>query len=281
MNKSVAIIFLKNFVRRVAKLLISRKIPLNGFAKSTLRSPLDNISDNDLMFLNKALDWNCFTTDVNGRRFGNVAWNGKRSQAQLIPDSRIVLMNKAFDLSNKSVLEVGCFEGVHTIGLQMFAKSVIAIDSRIEHIVKTVVRSSIYGFQPNVFQFDADGTDSRYELIKADTCHHVGVLYHLKDPVRHILKLGEQIKTGIMLDTHIADDSDALEQYSVGENIFHYKKYLEFGSGEVFSGMHDHSKWLTLSSLKNAIRLAGFLNVTVVEIRHERNGPRVLLFAEK
>lgn len=272
---------LKNMLRRVRKVTYQKTIPFSGYLAFDFDCPLNSLSDNELISLNQMLDWNCFTTDSKGRRLGNVAWSGKRSLPQKIPDSRIVLMDEKFHLSGKTVLEVGCFEGVHTVGLQMFAANVLAVDSRIEHVVKTTVRSAMYGFYPKTFLFDADSDDQDYSRLRADFAHHVGVLYHLKDPVKHLINLGNQVEKGIMLDTHIAEDVEASEIYTVDGEHFHYKKYLEFGAKEAFSGMHDHSKWLTLSGLEKALKMAGFENVTTVEVRQERNGPRVLLFAEK
>jgi tRNA (mo5U34)-methyltransferase len=184
------------------------------------------------------------------------------------------------DFENKRVLDIGCRDGFFSFYAEKKgAKEIIGIDNNISkgaiEFLIPYFNSRVKMYEKNLYDVDIK------DFGQFDIIFFFGVLYHLKDPVRHILKLGEQIKTGIMLDTHIADDSDVLEQYNVGENIFQYKKYLEFGSGEVFSGMHDHSKWLTLNSLENTLMLAGFLNITVVEIRRERNGPRVLLFAEK
>ena len=65
-----------------------------------------------------------------------------------MPDRRIVLMNEQFDLADKHVLEVGCFEGIHTVSLAMLARKVTALDARMENVVKTIVRSAMFGFTP-------------------------------------------------------------------------------------------------------------------------------------
>jgi hypothetical protein len=270
---------IKNFYRSLEKKF--RKVKFDGYSPACQIYPIDDLTDIELNNLNRILDWNCFTVDSKGRRFGNFAWGGKRTDPQDIPDSRILLMNDKFKLSKKIVLEIGCFEGVHTIGLGIFAKDVIAIDSRIEHVVKTIVRSQMYGFRPRVFKFDVDDMTQDYSVLKADVCHHVGVLYHLKDPVSHLIKLSDSIRTGIMLDTHIAETYEARDVYYVNDIEYPYKKYVEFGAKEVFSGMNDHSKWLTLEGLKQALRVANFINIEVIEVLKQRNGTRVLLFAGK
>jgi hypothetical protein len=45
--------------------------------------------------------------------------------------------------------------------------------------------------------------------------------------------------------------------------------------------MQAEAKWLPLPALTDALRLAGFTQVDVAEQRDERNGQRVLLFADR
>ena len=78
---------------------------------------MDALSDDDLAVVNDLLPWQCFTVDARGRRLGTRAWAGKREEPQALPDPRITLMGDRWPLAGRTVLEVGCFEGVHTIGL--------------------------------------------------------------------------------------------------------------------------------------------------------------------
>ena len=242
---------------------------------------VDFLSDSELMQLNNILSWNCFTVDRYGRRFGRGSWEGKRSDPEVIPDSRILLFNDRFNLSERLVLEIGCFEGIHTIGLSMYAKKVIAVDARIENVVKTIVRCSLFGYHPTVFRLDVEKRPLDEKLLAADVAYHVGVLYHLKDPVRHLLELGGFIRSGLLLDTHYALNEEATDTYEVNFKPYRYKKYREGGYADVFSGMYDHSKWLRLEDIMTVLRIGGFRNVNVIEKRQERNGPRVLLMAER
>ncbi len=105
---------------------------------------VDRLSDADVRRLNELLPWRCFTVDSHGRPFGDVARRGKRTTPQLIPDPRIERFHDRFDLSDKRVLEIGCFEGVHTIALCRLAEQVTAVDARIENVVKTVVRCALF-----------------------------------------------------------------------------------------------------------------------------------------
>jgi SAM-dependent methyltransferase len=258
------------------------RLPLYGHVPSSHPTPLlDGLQDDELDRLNRLLPWQAYITDRRGRRFGNNAWKGKRDTAQEIPDRRIVLMNERFDLSTKTVLEIGCFEGIHTAGLLQYAAKVKAVDSRVENVVKTIVRCAMLGGHPQIFACDVESVPADAELLAADYAHHVGVLYHLHDPVSHLLDLGRYVRHGIMLDTHYADIGEATGSYAVNGIDYPYKEYREFGRNDVFSGMSGWSKWLLLDDLRGALQRAGFLHVDIVETRHERNGPRVLLFASR
>jgi 2-polyprenyl-3-methyl-5-hydroxy-6-metoxy-1,4-benzoquinol methylase len=259
------------------------ELPFSGFNEQRNEIKfIDFLNDDDLQELNNILKWNCFVVDSNGRRFGNLAWRGKRNTPQIIPDKRILLMNEYFDLTDKHVLEIGCFEGIHTIGLSQYAKQVTAFDSRIENVVKTIVRSSLFGFYPTVFKLNVEEDLTKsWDLLSADVMHHVGVLYHLKDPVQHLLDLKKYIRLGIMLDTHYSLEEDAKEIYEVNNKTYSYKKYREKGYADVFSGMYESSKWLKLDDIVSILKEVGFGQVDIVEHRDERNGPRVLLMAKK
>jgi tRNA (mo5U34)-methyltransferase len=273
---------LRTFLRRKRKIILNKKLPFKGyFPSSRVVKYIDILDDEDLLQLNNMLDWNCFTVDSHGRRFGKAAWGGKRNVPESIPDRRIVMLHDRFDLSDKHVLEVGCFEGIHTLGLLTFAKRVTAVDARIDHVVKTNVRCAMYGYTPTVFKYDVESIPSDASLLQADLMHHVGVLYHLENPVGHLLELGKYINAGVMLDTHYALPEEATETYSVQGNEYSYKRYLEHGKREAFSGMYEHSKWLLLEDIVACLKETGFDRVDIVEKRDERNGPRVLLFAER
>lgn len=275
-------VLVNNTIRILQKKRMESLLPLKGYQPGSKNTEyLDLLTDQDLTDLNSILNWNCFVTDGFGRRFGNLAWGSKRNSPQLIPDRRIISMHERFDLSGKHVLEVGCFEGVHTLGLLDFAQKVTAIDSRIDHVVKTLVRCGMFGKSAHVFKCDIESHDLNSRLLEADYIHHVGVLYHLRDPVKNLIDIGTYIKNGVMLDTHYCLPEDVTGSYTVNGKNYSYKKYLEFGEKEAFSGMYDHSKWLLLEDIVACLKEAGFTKVDIVEERAERNGPRVLLFAER
>jgi len=241
---------------------------------------IELLSEDSLEQLNSLLPWHCFTVDGLGRPFGRPAWQGKRDLPERIPDPRIELLDERFGLRDKHVLEVGCFEGIHTIPLCDRAASVTAIDGRIENVVKTMVRCAMFERHPTVFTCDLERPLGLEDLLLADVCHHVGVLYHLTDPVRHLRQLATWVTRGVMLDTHYSLPADATEVYTVEGRRFSHQRFDE-SRADPFSGMAGHAKWLLLDDIVDVLHTAGFDAVEVAERREERNGPRVLIFAEK
>ena len=55
---------------------------------------------------------------------------GSREVPEQIPDRRIELFDQRFGLRGSHVLELGCFEGIHTIALCDRADRVTGIDAR-------------------------------------------------------------------------------------------------------------------------------------------------------
>jgi tRNA (mo5U34)-methyltransferase len=256
-------------------------LPARGYPPSAIAAPLlDGLDDADLARLNDLLPWQCFTVDRHGRRFGNRAWAGKREEPQAIPDRRIEMMDAWMPLRERSVLEIGCFEGVHTTAMCQRARAVLAVDARLDNVVKTMVRCAFYGCSPQVRVCDVESAELS-ALGPVDLVHHVGVLYHLRDPVQHLRTLAPLVGDGMMLDTHAARDEEAREEYESGGRRYRYRRLIESGRADVFSGVHDHAKWLTCGDLERLLRELGFRSIDFREHREERNGLRVLVFADK
>lgn len=242
---------------------------------------VDHLTEDDLRVLNDLLPWQCFTLDAAGRRFGKAASEKKRNTPQIIPDRRILELDRRLPLAGLEVLEVGCFEGIHTIALGQRAARVVAIDSRIENVVKTIVRTWSFGLQVTCFKCDVERAEDFALVPQIDVIHHVGVLYHLKDPVAHLQAILPRTRRAIMLDTHVAADGEADREYEVGGRSYPYRHFTEGGRKDAFSGMYDHAKWLPLDVLTGLLSAQGFGKVDVAEVREERNGRRVLVFAER
>lgn len=239
---------------------------------------LNQICDDDLIRLNNILPWKCFTVDSKGRKLGKEAWAGKRSDPQVIPDERITKLNSILKLQDKTVLEIGCFEGVHTLGLGMYGAKVTAIDSRIENVVKTIVRCGMYSFAPTCYVCNVEDEADFQNLPTFDVIHHVGVLYHLRDPIDHLLKIKSKARNGLLLDTHYATSEMLNGEYNSNGKTYKYYRHDEGGRDEVFSGMHDHAKWILLQDIIDLLLATGFEKFSIEKNELQRNGPRACIY---
>ncbi|WP_341909251.1 methyltransferase domain-containing protein [Polaromonas sp. YR568] len=259
-----------------------REFPFSTDVSGHTPTPhVDNLDAEDLRRLNRLLPWRCFTLDSQGRKFGKAASLTKRGKPQTIPDRRITELDRRLPLQDLSVLEIGCFEGIHTVALAGYGAHVTAIDSRIENVAKTLVRSAAFGFNPQVFKCDVEQPADLAQLVATDVTIHIGVLYHLADPVIHLKRLLPLTRQSILLDTHYATPQEADRHYVVDGVSYPYKHYREGGRGDFFAGMFDHAKWLTLDTLKSLLQSSGFTDIDVAQLREERNGHRVLIYANR
>lgn len=258
----------------------SHHVPAQGYEPLIReRSAVDSLGDHEIQRLNELLPWACFTADGQGRRVGKAASATKRSTPQSIPDERIVRLDAALGLRDKHVVELGCFEGVHTIALCDRAARVTAVDARVENVVKTLTRTWLYGHRPELALQDVEDT-SATDIYECDVLHHNGVLYHLHDPVGHLRRALARVRSGLLLDTHISRDHEATSRYQVDGQSFRVREVKEFPDSP-FAGMYPSARWLLLDDLRDEVRRAGFEDVVVEEVREERNGLRVLLIARR
>lgn len=256
-------------------------LPLHGLPGEHCAIPVvDSLADQDLTILNSLLPWNAFVLDGRGRRFGNQFHQAKRNTSQQLPDPRIVNFHQQFDLRGKRVLEMGCFEGIHSASFAMLGADVIAVDSRIEHVCKTIVRCGLMHLQVTPYVWDVE-TPAPPELdLQCDVLSHIGVLYHLVDPVTHLEQLLPKVRQAVLLDTHVATDDAVLTEYVAGGRTYRYYEYQEAGRAAPFAGMYDHAKWLRLDDLTQILARAGF-QTELIEDRNERNGRRVLIHGSR
>lgn len=242
---------------------------------------LELLPDDELERLNRLLPWAAFVEDQHGRRFGAAYSPTKRNVPQAVPDPRIVELDRRVKLAGRTILELGCFEGIHTTALAALAGRVLACDSRIENVVKTLVRCAMFGTAPQVFRWDVEEPPPPGLDLRCDVLHHVGVLYHLTDPVAHLRMLAPLVGDTIMLDTQIAPPDAKERTYTTDGETWQYMHYQEGGREAPFAGMLDHAKWLFKDDLLDLVRTLGFTQLDVASLTQERFGPRLLLYARR
>lgn len=242
---------------------------------------LEGVDDAALEQFNDLLPWAAMTVDPKGRAVGRPWSASKRSFFGPLIDPRLKALNAEMPLAGKHVLEMGCFEGIHTLGLIFLGAKVTGVEGRVENVLKTLARLWAYGQKADVVLWNLEENPPATLPAAWDVLHHVGVLYHLSNPVEHLEAVLPLTKHAFMLDTHVARDEDeASASYSVNGTAYAYRKAGEqHRDVSPFAGMGEHAKWLRVEDLHDICKRHGFKNVRTMEDRDERNGRRVLIWA--
>jgi len=223
-----------------------------------------NLSKKILNEVNNLLPWHTKTNISRDIILGKSQNSNKRNYIEKIPDDRITNLDSLINLSDKTVLEMGCLEGSHTLGLLQYAKEVVSIDCRPVNVIKTLTRLSFHGKTSRVFCFNADDLSvDNYGFY--DVIFHCGVLYHLKDPISHLNNIFKMCNY-IFLDTHVTEGSNKI----VPENNWKAP----------FAGKDDTALWLNVDELEKICTDNSF-TVNKLERRDERNGLRISWLLEK
>jgi tRNA (mo5U34)-methyltransferase len=133
----------------------------------------------------------------------------------------------------------------------------------------------------DVAKWDFEEAPSALLPHRWDVLHHIGVLYHLSDPVGHLNAVLPRTNDAVLLDTHVADSAEvATLEYVVDGASVRYKRKPEPNAvSSPFAGMRDHAKYLVLEDLVEHLQRHGFNDTRVVSNRLERNGRRVTVWA--
>ena len=233
-----------------------------------MKLPIDSLSDEELALINKKYAWVTMTVDSKGRRLG------RGEQVFEIPDFRVKFAVDHLGVKGKSVVEFGCLEGAHTVALAREASGVTAIDGRASNLERATLRTQLYGVKATFVQGDVES----FVPPSADLYFHSGVLYHLKDPVSHLLRISKLAKE-LFLDTHYT--KKAATSYKCQEDGESYPcaVYSEAPSGAK-AGLQNTAMWLRLGDIV-AILKRSYLGVKILRDEKERNGPRVSIVAKR
>ena len=240
--------------------------------------------------LDVMLPWTSYLDFNNGHSMGTPWSSRKRAKAQPFPDSLIVKLNERIPLHDLSILEVGCYEGHHSASMAMYSNDVWAIDGRIENVIKTLVRTWVCNCEDRVKTNLVDL--EKYNLQSAmrnfgriepfDLIYHRVVLYHLSHPVQHLKECATICQSYLYLHTQIASNDAVNMDITVDNSIYRVYQYKEPKvSVSPFSGITSHAYWLTQESLIQALEKVGFRNIETLDVKEERNGPRIELIASK
>lgn len=229
--------------------------------------PLDDLPDAELASLNKQYLWVSGTLDSRGRILG------REENLYPFPHPKITAALNHLSLAGKSVVEFGGLEGAHTIELCRAAREVTTIEARQPNIDKMNVRCALYGVSPTIVKADVEKTLPP----AADVFFHSGVLYHLQDPVAHLLRICPLTRE-LLLDTHHTKAPNTSYVCPVNGKRYDCWVYGENQAG-FKSGLRDFSRWLRLSDIAAILR-EFFHSVEFADSVLEKNGPRTTLIAK-
>jgi len=231
-------------------------------------------TDQQLAEFQAAHDWKTARPLPDGRVLGG-------GKAGLPTDRRVELVRQRLG-EGLRVLEIGACEGQHSVLLAQFCKEVVALEVRPRNVVGALIRQFLCGVR-NVHNVVMDARSLDPALGEFDLIFHVGVLYHLSNPVEHLHAIAPFGKA-LLLDTHYAtDDGKAMKPSTIAAHgrTWRTRTFTEAGWQDAFSGVEPSSQWLYRQDLLQLVADVGFPRVEVLRDEVERNGPRIGLLARR
>ncbi len=283
-------IVLETLAKKIESVII--EVPEEQLAALDITTHFANhqsLSTAHLATLNQLTPWSTAMLFA-GHLQGGV-WNAtKRTSFQTLPDSHLELI--AEHLQDRRVLEIGCHEGYYSLGMACFARKIVAVDGRVENVVKTLIRAWLAGaldrIEPVCHDFESASTPTFAQPDASGLCfdliHHNGVLYHLSNPLQHLAQLLDANPAGsIFLDTHVALEAQLNSQYQFAGNNYPAYAYREPAKRDTapFAGLTPMAYWLRREDLISFLHARGFTRLLIDEFRQERNGGRVRLLAAR
>ena len=165
-------------------------------------------------------------------------------------------------LSHRLVLDVGCGNGYHCWRmLGAGAKMVVGIDPLLLNVMQFQVVRKLHGEAP-VYVLPLGIEDLPYGLKAFDTVFSMGVLYHRRSPIDHLLELRECLQPGgeLILETLVIDGG-------LGEALMPEGRYAKMRNVWFLPSCETLVSWLKRCGFKD-IRL---IDVTATNIQEQRS----------
>ncbi|NRQ18222.1 class I SAM-dependent methyltransferase [Ensifer sesbaniae] len=223
----------------------------------------------------------------------------RAGQHPLFADGRIAWALQQFgSIENKTVLEIGPLEAMHTYMLNIKRPAKIdAVEANQLCFLRCLVTKEILDLDRAHFYLgDAlrwlETHDERYDLAVAS-----GVLYHMADPAEFLCRLADR-SDSLFIWTHFFDDA-AMPAHDVRRTPFtgrveervvkdlklrYYERgYLQANANKSFcGGMKDRHFWMHRDEILKLLNALGFNNITINnEQPDHKGGPCFSLFARR
>jgi len=171
------------------------------------------------------------------------------------------LKNYLAPLKHRLVLDVGCGNGYHCWRmLGAGAKMVVGIDPTLLNIMQFQLIKKLYGTAP-VYVLPLGIEDVPSNLQAFDTVFSMGVLYHRRSPIDHLLELKGCLQQGgeLVLETLVIDGG-------LGEVLLPEDRYAKMRNVWFLPSCATLMSWLKRCGFKN-IRLVDVAVTTIEEQR--------------
>jgi tRNA (mo5U34)-methyltransferase len=155
-------------------------------------------------------------------------------------------------LAHRMVLDVGCGNGYHCWRmLGAGAKTVIGVDPMLRNVMQFQLIKNLHGDAP-VYVLPLTLEDLPRDLKIFDTVFSMGVLYHRRSPIDHLLELKACLQAGgeLVLETLVIDGE-------LGETLLPADRYAKM-----------RNVWFlpTCATLVSWLTRCGFCNIRVVDV---------------
>ena len=234
------------------------------------------LTDRDLQDFQQSHSWFCGTRLPDGRILGN------KDRMHEGNEPFFQTTREHLHLSGEtSLIEFGAAEGHFSVFLAPMVKRLVCVEVRPRNVIALLTRLFVHDIR-NVDVWLKDVSVVGPDWGRFDALFHVGVLYHLSNPVAHLLSL-RGLADRLLLDTHYGTDDLPLPRGELEHQGKRYPGYLyrERGWQDPYSGVEPASCWLRRDVLLDLLTEIGYRQVTVLS-DHLINGmPRFTVVASQ
>lgn len=155
-------------------------------------------------------------------------------------------------LNQRTVLDIGCGNGYHCWRmLGAGAKAVIGIDPMLLNVMQFLAIKKLYGDAPiHVLPLGIEHIPTGLKAF--DTVFSMGVLYHRRSPIDHLLELRDTLQSGgeLVLETLVIDGK-------LGEVLLPEDRYAKM-----------RNVWFlpSCATLESWLKRCGFKNIRLIEV---------------
>ena len=166
-------------------------------------------------------------------------------------------------LKHRLVLDVGCGNGYYCWRmLGAGAKMVVGIDPMLLNVMQFQFIRKLYGGNPSVFVLPLGIEDLPYGLKAFDTVFSMGVLYHRRSPIDHLLELRDCLVPGgeLILETLVIEGG-------LGATLLPEDRYAQMRNVWFLPSTATLMSWLTRCGFKNVC----LVDITTTSTEEQRS----------